>query len=144
MAISAHFRRTGFTPEKYDEAIRRLDAAGHGAPAGRLEHIAIETNGKIEVLDTGNPRKLSKHGARRGSCRSSSTSASSSTRPPSTPSETSSTPDSTDPPHRRPTHEQASRRGASTAALPLAGPRRTRRADDCSSRNAATRSALAA
>jgi hypothetical protein len=51
MAISAHFRHTGLTPEKYDEAIRRLDAAGHGAPAGRLEHVAIETNGEIEVLD---------------------------------------------------------------------------------------------
>jgi hypothetical protein len=51
MAISAHFRHTGFTPKKYDETIRLLDAAGHGAPAGRLEHIAIETTDGIEVLD---------------------------------------------------------------------------------------------
>lgn len=51
MAISAHFRQAGFTPEKYDEAICRLDAAGHGAPAGRLDHIAIEADGEIEVFD---------------------------------------------------------------------------------------------
>ena len=51
MAISAHFKHTGFTPEKYDETIRRLNAAGHGAPRGRLEHVAIETNGEIEVFD---------------------------------------------------------------------------------------------
>lgn len=51
MTITAHFRHTGFTPEKYDEAIRRLDAAGHGAPVGRLEHVAFEADGEIEVLD---------------------------------------------------------------------------------------------
>ena len=51
MAITAHFRHMGFTPEKYDEAIRRLDAAGHGAPVGRLEHVAFEADGQIEVLD---------------------------------------------------------------------------------------------
>ena len=51
MAITAHFRHTGFTPEKYDEAIHRLDAAGHGAPVGRLEHVAFEVDGEIEVFD---------------------------------------------------------------------------------------------
>ncbi len=51
MAITAHFRHTGFTPEKYDEAIRRLAGAGHGAPAGRLEHVAFEVDGEIEVFD---------------------------------------------------------------------------------------------
>ena len=50
MAISAHFRHRGFTPEKYDEAIRRLEAAGHGAPAGRLLSIAVEADGEIEVF----------------------------------------------------------------------------------------------
>jgi hypothetical protein len=51
MAISAHFRYRGFTPEKYDEAIRRLDAAGEGSPAGRLHHAAIDADGEIEVFD---------------------------------------------------------------------------------------------
>ena len=51
MAISAHFQHRGFTPEKYDETIRRLDAAGLGTPAGRLNHFALETDGEIEVFD---------------------------------------------------------------------------------------------
>jgi hypothetical protein len=51
MAISVHFRHAGFTPEKYDEAIRRLEATGHGAPAGRLDHTAVDVDGEIEVFD---------------------------------------------------------------------------------------------
>ena len=51
MAISAHFRHRGFTPEKYDEAIRRLDATGAGSPAARLYHAAIDADGEIEVFD---------------------------------------------------------------------------------------------
>ena len=51
MAISAHFKHKGFTPEKYDETISRLNAAGNGTPPGRLEHVAIEANGEIEVFD---------------------------------------------------------------------------------------------
>ena len=51
MAISAHFQHRGFTPEKYDEVVRRLEAAGHGKPAARLIHIAVEADGEIEVFD---------------------------------------------------------------------------------------------
>jgi hypothetical protein len=51
MAISAHFRHQGFTPEKYDEAIRRLAASGEGHPAGRLHHTAFDADGEIEVFD---------------------------------------------------------------------------------------------
>jgi hypothetical protein len=51
MAITAHSRHTGFTPEKHDEAMRRLDAGGHRAPVGRLEHVAFEADGEIEVID---------------------------------------------------------------------------------------------
>jgi hypothetical protein len=51
MAISAHFRHRGFTPEKYDEAIRRLDASGEDQPPGRLHHVAVEADGEIEVFD---------------------------------------------------------------------------------------------
>ena len=51
MAISAHFRHRGFTPAKYDEAIRRLDATGEGHPAGRLHHVAVDVDGEIEVFD---------------------------------------------------------------------------------------------
>ena len=51
MAISAHFRHSGFTPRKYDETVRRLDAAGLGAPTGRLNHCAFEADGEVEVFD---------------------------------------------------------------------------------------------
>ncbi len=51
MSISVHFRHRGFTPEKYDETIRRLEASGKGQPAGRLYHCALEVDGEIEVFD---------------------------------------------------------------------------------------------
>jgi len=51
MAIAAHFRHSGFTPAKYDETIRRLEAAGMGKPAGRIFHVALEADGGIEVFD---------------------------------------------------------------------------------------------
>ena len=51
MALGMYFQPTGFTPERYDEAIKRLDAAGAAAPEGRLYHFAMETDGKISVFD---------------------------------------------------------------------------------------------
>jgi len=51
MAIGVYFRHAGFTPEKYDEAIRRLSAEGQGSPPGRLEHFALENDGEVEVFD---------------------------------------------------------------------------------------------
>jgi hypothetical protein len=41
----------GFTPDKYDEAIKKLDAAGAGSPKGRLYHFALESDGAIQVFD---------------------------------------------------------------------------------------------
>jgi hypothetical protein len=51
VTIAVHFKHHGFTPEKYDEAISRLDAAGKGNPDGRLYHTALEADGEIEVFD---------------------------------------------------------------------------------------------
>jgi hypothetical protein len=51
MALGMYFALSGVTPEMYDEAIRQLEAAGAGAPAGRLEHFALETGGQIHVFD---------------------------------------------------------------------------------------------
>ena len=63
MAISAHFRPRGFTPANYDEAIRRLDATGEGHPAGRLDHVAVDADGEIEVFDIWeSPEALQKWG----------------------------------------------------------------------------------
>ncbi len=51
MALGFYFTPSSFTPSTYDDAIARLEAAGAGAPAGRLYHVALETDGKIQVFD---------------------------------------------------------------------------------------------
>lgn len=51
MALGVYFTPAGFTPEKYDEVVRQLEAAGEGAPDGRLHHVALESEGSIQVFD---------------------------------------------------------------------------------------------
>jgi hypothetical protein len=51
MALGIYFVHEGFTPEKYDEALRRLGAAGAGSPKGRSSHFALESDGLIQVFD---------------------------------------------------------------------------------------------
>ena len=51
MALGFYFTPSSFTPSMYDDAISRLEAAGAGAPAGRLYHVALETDGLIQVFD---------------------------------------------------------------------------------------------
>ena len=51
MALGFYFSASSFSPEKYDEAIKLLDAAGAGAPEGRSHHIALEADGNIQVFD---------------------------------------------------------------------------------------------
>jgi hypothetical protein len=53
MAVSLYFRPTGFTPAKYDDAIKQLDqaGAGFGSVPGRTFHSALEVEGLIHVFD---------------------------------------------------------------------------------------------
>ena len=51
MALGIYFMHGGFTPEKYGEAIKSLEAAGAGSPKGRSYHFALESNGEIQVFD---------------------------------------------------------------------------------------------
>jgi hypothetical protein len=51
MAIGIYFSDSNFTVEQYEQAIRKLEAAGAGAPEGRTFHVALETDGKINVFD---------------------------------------------------------------------------------------------
>jgi len=51
MALGFYFTPDSFTPAQYDDAIGRLEAAGAAAPAGRLYHVALETDGQIQVFD---------------------------------------------------------------------------------------------
>jgi hypothetical protein len=51
MAIGIYFMNSKFPKDKYDEAIGQLEAAGAGAPEGRTYHVALETDGEINVFD---------------------------------------------------------------------------------------------
>jgi hypothetical protein len=51
MAIGIYFADSKFPADKYQEALDQLDAAGAGAPAGRSYHVALETDGQINVFD---------------------------------------------------------------------------------------------
>ncbi|HVA09233.1 MAG TPA: hypothetical protein VNG12_21075 [Acidimicrobiales bacterium] len=51
MALGMYFTPSSFTPELYEATIKKLDEAGAGAPAGRQYHVALESNGLIQVFD---------------------------------------------------------------------------------------------
>jgi hypothetical protein len=53
MALGLYFQPSGFTPDKYDEAIRQLEqaGAGFGSAPGRMFHCAMEVGGLIQVFD---------------------------------------------------------------------------------------------
>ena len=51
MALGFYFAHGGFTPEKYAGVLKDLEAAGAGAPAGRTMHVALESEGTINVFD---------------------------------------------------------------------------------------------
>ena len=51
MALGLYFSPSSLTPAEYDDVNSRLEAAGAAAPAGRLYHVALETDGQIQVFD---------------------------------------------------------------------------------------------
>ena len=51
MALGMYFAPSSFTSARYDDAIKRLEDAGAGAPPGRIYHFAVETDGLIQVFD---------------------------------------------------------------------------------------------
>jgi hypothetical protein len=51
MALGFYFVHEGFTPEKYADAIKKLEAAGAGSPKGRTLHVALESDGAVQVFD---------------------------------------------------------------------------------------------
>ena len=51
MALGIYFAHEGFTPEKYATAIKRLETEGSGSPKGRTLHVALESDGAIQVFD---------------------------------------------------------------------------------------------
>ena len=51
MAIMAVFHAQGMSADQYDEAIRKLEEAGEGAPEGRRFHVAAVTSGETFSVD---------------------------------------------------------------------------------------------
>jgi hypothetical protein len=51
MAFTITFTPTGMTTAKYDEVMRRLDAAGASAPAGRHYHTCFGSPEGLRVVD---------------------------------------------------------------------------------------------
>jgi hypothetical protein len=51
MALGFYIAHTGFTPEKYASTLKKLEAAGAGSPKGRTLHVALESEGEIQVFD---------------------------------------------------------------------------------------------
>jgi hypothetical protein len=51
MAQGIYFAHEGFTPELYATAIQKLEDAGQGSPKGRTLHVALESDGVIQVFD---------------------------------------------------------------------------------------------
>ena len=51
MAVGLYFGTNPITPAQYDAVAAGLDAAGATSPPGRLLHVALEVDGKIQVFD---------------------------------------------------------------------------------------------
>jgi hypothetical protein len=51
MAIVVQFEVSGMSSDKYEETIRRLEAAGAGAPPGRLYHVSYGAPENLQVVD---------------------------------------------------------------------------------------------
>jgi hypothetical protein len=51
MALGFYITAKGFTQDRYDTTTVQLEEACVGAPDGRISHVALETNGEIQVFD---------------------------------------------------------------------------------------------
>jgi len=51
MAVVLRVVTPGLTAAKYDEIVKKLDAAGAGSPAGRLYHVCFGDTNELRVSD---------------------------------------------------------------------------------------------
>jgi hypothetical protein len=63
MQLGFYFSPKSFSKDQYEEAIRRLEAAGEGSPPGRAYHIAFAGPNGVDV----SPRSTTSSSARRHS-----------------------------------------------------------------------------
>ena len=63
MAIVAKFNVSNMTAEKYETVLKRLQAAGAGAPPGRLHHVSYGSRDNLQVIDVfDSPQSLENFG----------------------------------------------------------------------------------
>jgi len=63
MAIVVKFSVSNMTAEKYDKVLKRLEAAGAGAPSGRLHHVSFGSRDNLQVIDVfDSPQSLENFG----------------------------------------------------------------------------------
>ena len=51
MALVMNFTPTAFTATKYNETLKKLEAAGVGSPKGRLYHVCFGSEDNLRVTD---------------------------------------------------------------------------------------------
>ena len=51
MSFAIHFEPRGMSTAKYDEVIKKLDAAGAGNPEGRTYHVCFGDTANLYVTD---------------------------------------------------------------------------------------------
>jgi hypothetical protein len=51
MALGMYLAHDGFTADKYESALKQLEAAGAGSPKGRTLHVALQSDDAISVFD---------------------------------------------------------------------------------------------
>ncbi len=51
MAIVVKFSVSGMSLDKYETVLARLEAAGAGAPPGRLHHVSYGARDNVQVID---------------------------------------------------------------------------------------------
>jgi hypothetical protein len=57
MAIVTRVTGQNFTTEKYDEIVKRLEAAGEGSPVGRMYHVCFGDKENLRVSDIWDTRE---------------------------------------------------------------------------------------
>jgi hypothetical protein len=65
MAVVLRATTPGFTAAKYDELVKKLDAAGAGSPVGRFIMYVSASPTIFASATSGNRAKLSKNSAKR-------------------------------------------------------------------------------
>jgi hypothetical protein len=57
MAVVLRATTPGFTASKYDELVKKLEAAGAGSPAGRIYHVCFGDSENLRVSDIWDSRE---------------------------------------------------------------------------------------